>query len=69
MYEKIPTEDDVEMAEEPVVIPTKKQREHKPPEKKEFVPSTIRNEIDIDVSMLERKEPDQVTESKEMGDE
>lgn len=67
VYEKLPTEEqeDVEMIEEPAVTITTKQREHKN-EKKEFVPSTIRNEIDIDVSMLERKESEKASEDKEM---
>lgn len=43
------------MIEEPVVVIPAKQRENKN-EKKEFVPTVIQNEIDIDVSMLERKE-------------
>lgn len=60
------------MTEEPVVvIPIKKQqRENKQQEKKEFVPSTIRNEIDIDVSMLERKESSaSVAETSETAEE
>lgn len=65
VYEKIPTEDDVEMTEEPAVTIIPKQRENKN-EKKEFVATTIRNEIDIDVSMLERKETEKPNDDKEM---
>lgn len=68
VYEKIPTEDDVEMTEEPAVTVISNKRENKN-EKKEFVATTIRNEIDIDVSMLERKEMEKPTEDKEMTEE
>lgn len=56
------------MTEEPTTSTTTKQRENKN-EKKEFVPSTIRNEIDIDVSMLERKESEKLNADKEMTEE
>lgn len=53
------------MTEEPAVTIIPKQRENKN-EKKEFVATTIRNEIDIDVSMLERKETEKPNDDKEM---
>lgn len=56
------------MIAEPVVTLISKQREHKN-EKKEFVPSTIRNEIDIDVSMLERKVQEAPNDDKEMTEQ
>lgn len=54
------------MTEEPTATTTDtiKQRENKN-EKKEFVPTIICNEIDIDVSMLERKESE--NDDKEMA--
>lgn len=59
------------MTEEPAVIVTapatpkqQQQRENKN-EKKEFVPTVIQNEIDIDVSMLERKETETPIENKD----
>lgn len=71
VYESIPTEGDAEMAEEPTTSEPAapapvKQREQRKVEKKEFVPTTIRNEVDIDVSMLERNEqPNQPADDKE----
>lgn len=55
------------IAEPAVTIAAPKHREHKN-EKKEFVATTIRNEIDIDVSMLERKESEKPNEINETTD-
>lgn len=70
VYDKIPTEEDVEMIEESAVVPEvmSKQRENKT-EKKPFVPTSIRNEIDIDVSKLERSEPNESVDKEEMAEE
>ncbi len=55
MYEKLPTEEDVEMTEEPAAVARKETTGKQ--QATEFIPTIIRNEIEIDVSMLERKEP------------
>lgn len=52
---------------EPVVGSISKQRENKNA-KKEFVPTIIHNEVDIDVSMLERRDAEKRSH-KEMMEE